>query len=690
MIHRHSFLPRSLPVKTFLLQSCFAVALGFATLTADASAELQRPEGAMTSMTMHGNPKYPDGFKHYDYVNPDAPKGGDLRMSAMGTFDSLNQFIERGTSVAGTGYVFDTLMAHSYDEPFTMYPLLARYVERAPDNSSITFHLNPNAHFHDGHPVTAEDVVFSLNILREKGAPFYRAYYGDIEKAEALSRYSVRFVFKHNQNRELPLIISQLTVLPKHHWDKEENNFDAANMTLPLGSGPYKIRSVDSGRSIVYERVEDYWARDLPVNKGRYNFDNIQFDYFRDENVALQAMKAGKYNIRFEYSALNWATAYDIPATRSGDLKLESIRTLSPQGMQGFAFNTRREIFQDPKVRRALQAALDFEWLNNNLFFGSYYRTTSYFANSTMEATGIPEGDELALLEPFREQLPEQLFSEPYTLPAYDGSGQIRSQIRDSLRLLSEAGWTLEGGVLKNKQGEPFKFEILLMQSSMERVALPFKKNLEQLGIDASIRVVDASQYVNRMRSFDFDMTVVRYGQSSSPGNEQRDFWGSEAADAPGTRNYMGIKNPVVDSLTETLINAQSREDLETAAKALDRVLLWGEYIIPQWYYPNVRVAYWQPLEHPFKPSQDGSEAPQLYNFDLDSWWTGTGSAPAAVSGQDADSKAVADDASDISSDTFSDTFSDTGSNKSLWLGLILVLILAGWTLKKRSNRKDT
>ncbi|MCW7552518.1 extracellular solute-binding protein [Endozoicomonas gorgoniicola] len=673
MTHRYSFPIRFLPVKNALLQTCLTLALGLTALTADAAQTLQRPEGSQTSMTMHGAPKYPEGFRHYDYVNPEAPKGGALRMTAMGTFDSLNPFIEKGTSVAATAYMYDTLMAASYDEPFTMYPLLAQYVEMAPDNSSITFHLNPKARFHDGHPVTAEDVVFSLNTLLEKGTPFYRAYYGDIEKAEALSRYSVRFVFKHNQNRELPLIISQMTVLPKHFWEKEENDFQAANMSIPLGSGPYKIKSVDSGRSIEYQRVEDYWGKDLPVNVGRYNFDTIQLDYFRDENVALQATKAGKYNVRFEYSALNWATAYDIPATRNGELILESIKTLSPQGMQGFAYNTRRELFQNPKVRKALMAAFDFEWLNKNLFFNSYYRTNSYFANSTMSATGIPEGKELALLKPFSDQLPKELFTEPYTLPVYDGSGQIRSQIRNSLSLLSEAGWKLENGVLRNDKGEPFKFEILLIQSSMERVALAFKKNLEQLGVDATIRVVDASQYINRLRKFDYDMIVYRYGQSSSPGNEQRDFWGSAAADVPGSRNYMGIKNPVVDQLVDHLIHADSREDLETAVKALDRVLLWGEYMIPQYYYPNVRVAYWQPLEHPFKPTLDGSEAPQLYNFDLDSWWMGT--EPTSV--------VAATDTSEAPSEN------ELSGKTALWVALLVVLGLLVRFLNRRRSRNN-
>lgn len=667
MIQQQLSLPRSLPRKKTLLSVFCATALVFAT---GIQAIPGRPSGTETHMTMHGEPKYQEGFKHFEHVNPDAPKGGTLRMTSMGTFDSLNPFIDKGSSAIGLGYLYDTLMMHSFDEPFSTYPLVAQYVEQAPDNSSITFHLNPKARFHDGAPITAEDVVFSLNILKEKGAPFYRAYYGDIKKAEALSKLSVRFVFKHNQNRELPLIISQLTVLPKHFWEKEENDFAAANMSLPLGSGPYRIKSVDSGRSIAFERVEDYWAKDLPTSVGRYNFDSIQFDYYRDENVALQAFKAGEHNLRYEYIARNWATAYDFPAVNSGKVHMESIPSLSPQGMQGFAYNTRREIFADPRVRKALMAALDFEWLNNNLFYGSYIRSKSYFSNSTMSATGLPEGDELALLEPWRKQLPEALFDEPYTVPVNDGSGQVRQHLKKSLRLLSEAGWNLDNGVLRNNRGEPFKFDILLVNASMERVALPFTRNLSLLGIDASVRVVDSSQYINRLRNYDFDMIVTVYPQSSSPGNEQKDFWGSQAADIPSSRNYIGIKSPVVDSLIETVINAGSRVDLETAVKALDRVLLWGEYIIPQWHFPFDRIAYWEPLRHPFRSDKSDSEAPVLYRMDLDSWW------------MDPDVKVPAPD-----QNPQPEAESSSGGT---WLYLLLAaLILAGWILQKRSNRKN-
>ena len=535
----------------------------------------------VSSMTMHGETKYQPGFKHFDYVNPEAPKGGTLRMASMGTFDSLNPYIDKGTSAAGLTSIYDTLMTSSSDEPFSMYPLLAQYAEPAADNSSITFHLNPRARFHDGKPVTAEDVVYTFNLLLEHGAPFYKAYYGDISKVEALSKLSVRFLFKHNNNPELPLITSQLPVLPKHFWEKEENDFKAANLSQPLGSGPYRISAVDGGRSISFERVKDYWGKDLPVNKGRHNFDIRRYDYYRDENVSLQALKAGEYDLRFEYVARNWATAYDIPAVADGKLKMELIPSKSTEGMQGFVYNLRREIFSDPLVRQALMYALDFEWLNRNLFFDSYIRSTSYFSNSEMAATGLPDKEELKLLEPWRDQLPEKLFTEPYTLPVTDGSGQVRPQLSKALKLLEQAGWKLDRGVLKNEKGEPFKFDILLVQASMERVVLPFRKNLSQLGIETNIRTVDVSQYINRIRSYDFDMLISRYPQSSSPGNEQLNFWGSAAADQPGSRNLIGIKSPVVDDLIEKIIKADSREDLVTATKALDRVLLWDNTLFP-------------------------------------------------------------------------------------------------------------
>ncbi|WP_252179951.1 extracellular solute-binding protein [Endozoicomonas sp. 4G] len=601
-----STIVRVLPVATLFLS------LSMITVPVKAEDAINKSP----SLSLYGDSKYPKDFKHFDYVNPDAPKGGTLRMASMGTFDSLNPFIEKGTPAEGLSLIYDTLMTSSADEPFTMYALVAEYAEPAIDNSGITFHLNAKARFHDGQPITAEDVVYSFELLRDKGSPLYRAYYGDIAKAEALSKRSVRFVFKHNRNPELPLIITQLPVLPKHFWEQDSNHFEQANLTHPLGSGPYKIHSAEPGRSIAYKRVDDYWGKDLPVNKGRYNFDVRRYDYYRDSNVAMQALKAGEYDLHFENIARNWATAYNTPAVQKGQLIKESIATKAPQGMQGFVFNLRRDIFKDINVRKALNYALDFQWLNKNLFYNSYARTESYFANSDMEATGIPEGKELAYLEPWREQLPAELFTEPHQLPVTDGSGRIRSQLSQALTLMKQAGWKLENGTLR-KNGKPFEFEILLHDSSMEKVALPMKKNLEAMGIKATLRIVDVSQYINRLRSFDFDMVVSRIPQSSSPGNEQKDFWSSESADLPGSRNLAGIKNPVVDGLIKEVINAESRENLVAAVKALDRVLLWNEYMIPQWYLDSRRVAYWQPLKHPLS---DPDQEP-LYQFDLDTWW---------------------------------------------------------------------
>lgn len=596
------------------------VALSFAAYSSARSSEtasdILSSTDAQTTLVLHGDAKYGQPgttFKHFDYVNPDAPKGGSLRMAASGTFDSLNPYTNKGTPVTGIGLVYDTLMTQSRDEPFSLYPLIAESAEKAGDNSSITFNLNPRARFHDGKAITANDVKYTFELLTQKGHPFYRSYYSEVESVTALSDRRVRFNFKHANNPELPFILSELPVLPKHYWELEENDFSSASLKAPLGSGPYQVINVDGGRSITYHRVKDYWAQDLPVNVGRYNFDEISYDYYRDEHVALQALKAGEYDLRYENVAKNWATAYDVPAVHRGDLILATIPTRNPAPIQGFAFNLRRDSFQDPLVRRAIGYALDFEWLNRNLFHNSYIRSQSYFGNSGMEASGIPEGEELKLLQPWRNQLPEKLFTEPYTLPVTDGSGNIRPQLQKALTLLKSAGWSLDKNRLVNNQGQPLKIELLIAQPSLERVALPFKKNLEQMGIELNIRTVDLSQYINRIRDFDYDMIVVGYGQSASPGNEQTGFWGSKAADTKGSRNYMGIQSPVVDAMIANVINAGSREELTTAVKALDRVLLWGEYLIPQWYYPYDRIAHSSRLLRP--------ETDPLYSTDIYTWW---------------------------------------------------------------------
>jgi microcin C transport system substrate-binding protein len=555
-------------------------------------------------IAMYGDLKYGPDFKHFDYVNPDAPKGGTLRLAnvSSSTFDSLNPYILKGASAAGLGLTYDTLTTQSLDEPFSEYGLVAKTIEVAPDRSWVRYTLRPEARFHDGTPITAEDVVFSLNILKEKGHPQYRLYYRDVLRAEKTGEREVTFYFKDGKNRELPLIVGQMPVLPKHYW--ADKDFAKTTLKAPLGSGPYRIASVEQGRRIVYERVKDYWGKDLPVNRGRFNFDRITYDYYRDGTVALQALKAGEYDLRQENVAKNWATAYGIPAVEQGVLKKVEIRHQLPTGMQGFFYNTRREIFKDPRVREALAYAFDFEWTNKNLFNGAYTRTKSYFSNSELAAREPPSKAELKLLEPYRDQLPERVFTKVYEPPKTDGKGAPRKNLRTAMRMLNAAGWKVKDGVLTNVEtGRPMKFEILLVNPSFERIVLPFIRNLKRLGIQANARTVDPTQYQNRMDDFDFDMTVGVVGESLSPGNEQREFWGCEAAKTPGSRNIAGICDPVIDHLVDQVINAPDRPSLVTRVHALDRTLLWHFYVIPHWHIDSFRVAYWdkfgRPAENP-------------------------------------------------------------------------------------------
>jgi microcin C transport system substrate-binding protein len=566
-------------------------------------------------VAMHGDLKYGPDFDHFDYVNPDAPKGGTATFSVNGTFDSLNPFIIRGVPAAGVGTLFESLTMQSADEPFSEYGLLAESVEMPDDRSWVAFTLRPEARWHDGQPVTVEDVIFSLNTLRENGQPFYRAYYKNVLEAVPAGERRVKFTFDETTNRELPLILGQMPVLPKHYYEQVE--FDRTTLTPPLGSGPYRIKSLEPGRNIVYERVADYWGADLPVNRGSYNFDEVRYEYFRDANVALEAFKAGGYDIRIENSSKFWATAYVGPMFDAGWIVTEEIPHELGTGMQGFAYNLRRPLFQDPKVREALAYAFDFEWTNRTIMYGQYTRTESYFSNTELAAEGLPSAAELELLEPFRDQLSEEVFTTVYQAPSTDGEGGLRQNLRTALRLLREAGWSVENGRLMNAQGEPFQFEILLNGPLFERHVLPFIKNLERLGIEATLRSVDPAQYQNRMDDFDFDMTVESFGQSLSPGNEQREFWGSDVADVRGSRNTIGIKSPVVDALIDRIIEAPTREDLVTATRALDRVLLWGHYMIPHWHSRIFRVAYWDKFERP------DNNPP--YGLPLFSWWVDPG-----------------------------------------------------------------
>jgi microcin C transport system substrate-binding protein len=563
-------------------------------------------------LSLFGELKYGPDFKHFEYANPDAPKGGTMRLAAIGTYDNLNPYTVRGVSAAGIGQIFDTLMLSSEDEPGSEYGLIAESVELAPDNLSVLYTLRKEARFHDGSPITAEDVVWTFNTLREKGQPIYRSYYGDVTEIVPEGERGVRFRFKSADNRELPQILGQMPVLSKKYW--ADRDFTRTTLEPPLGSGPYMIDSVDAGRSITYRRVPDYWGADVPARKGRSNVDVIRYDYYRDATIALEALKAGQYDVRLENSSKAWAMAYDGPALRQGLLRKEEIANQLPQGMQGFGYNLRRPMFQDPRVREALAYAFDFEWSNKNLFYDAYIRTRSYFDNSELAATGVPKGAELEILEAFRGQIPDEVFTEEYNPPKYDGSGNIRDGLRAALKLLNEAGWSVKSGKLVNDQtGEPFEFEILLVQPEFERIVLPLVRNLGRMGITARVRTVDSSQYQKRMDTFDFDMAVMSFGQSLSPGNEQRDYWGSQAADQEGSRNLLGIKNPVIDALIEELIKSPDRDALIARTRALDRVLQWGFYVIPNYHTSVFRIAYWDKFRRP--------EISPKYGIGLDTWW---------------------------------------------------------------------
>ena len=466
-------------------------------------------------IAMHGDLKYPADFKHFDYVNPNAPKGGEVRLSAIGGFDSFNPFIIKGREAAGIGRIYDTLMVPSADEPFSMYCLICETVEVPDDRSWVIFHLNPKARWWDGKAITADDVIWTFNTLFEKGAPIYRFYYGNVAKVEKTDPQSVKFTFKPGSNRELPLILGELPVLPKHYW--EAKDFSATTLDPPLGSGAYRVKEFEANRSVVFERVKDYWAANHPVQRGQDNFDIIRYDYYRDTTVALEAFKAGNYDFRLENTSKDWATAYDTPAVRSGQIVKRAIKHSRPTGMQGFVYNLRRPLFQDPLVRRALSFAFDFEWSNKTLFYGQYKRTSSFFENSDLASSGLPKGDELALLEKYRDKLPKDVFDTVYTNPKTDGSGNIRPNLRTAVKMLRDAGWDIDEKTHKltnTKTGAVFQFEILLVQPEFERIVLPFKQNLARLGVGVQVRTVDSAQYQKRVQDFDFDMIVTSWGES--------------------------------------------------------------------------------------------------------------------------------------------------------------------------------
>lgn len=549
-------------------------------------------------------PKYGPDFTHFDYVNPDAPKGGQLRLGAQGTFDSFHPFIPKGNSVS-TGSV-ETLTVSSADEPFTVYGLIAETMEWPNDRSWVIFNLRPEAKWHDGVPITADDVVWSFNTLVEDGNPQYRFYYASVETVEKLGPRKVRFKFKEVGNKELPLIAGQIPVLPKHYW--ESRDFTKTTLEPPLGSGPYRVTDFEAGRYIVQERVPDYWGAHLAVNRGRNNFDRIRTSFFRDATAIRLALKSGDIDYREENQAKAWAADYDVPAVAKGWLRKELFEHELPTGMQGFVMNTRREVFRDPRVRRALAYAFDFEWTNRNLFNSQYTRTTSYFSNSPLAASGLPDGAELEVLKEFESDLPSAVFTEPLAVPVTDGSGWPRDNLRQAFALLKEAGWQIDDLKLVHQEtGRAMTFEILLVSPAFERIVLPFMRNLTRLGIDARIRLVDQTQYINRFRQFDFDMMVWVWGQSETPGNEQREFWSSQAAENPGSRNLAGINDPVVDELIERIIQSDSRSELNIRTRALDRVLLKGYYVIPNWHIRADRVLYWDRFSRPPTPVRTGA-----------------------------------------------------------------------------------
>lgn len=564
-------------------------------------------------VAMHGEVKYPSNFTHFDYVWPDAPKGGVLKQAAFGSFDTFNPYTIKGASAPGIGLLFDTLMVESLDEPFSQYGLVAQKIEMPKDRSWVAFELHPQARFSDGSPITPEDIVFTFNILRQKGLPQYRYYFGDVQRVEKTSPGRVLFTFKEGSNRELPLILGQMPVLSQKDWS--DKDFSATTLTPPLGSGPYRIKSFELNRFIVYERNPDYWAKDLPVNKGQYNFDEIRYDIYRDTTVAVEAFKAGAYDVRIENEAKKWATAYDFDSLKTGKVKRLEVHHGLPSGMQGFVFNTRRPLFKDKRVRKALGYAFDFNWSNQNLFYGAYTRTTSFFDNSSMAAKGLPVGEEKALLEKYKDQLAPEVLTQAISQPSAQ-NGNMRPLLKEALDLFKSAGWTVQNGVLQNAQKEPFEFEILLDSSgasAWERIVLPFVRNLKKLGIQAHVRVMDALQYKHRLDTFDFDVFVMVWGQSLSPGNEQRYFWGSDAAHQAGSYNFAGIQDSVVDALIEEVIAAETRESLEAAVRALDRVLLHGYYVIPHWYTPTIKLIYWDKFGRP--------DVEPLKGLSLMTWW---------------------------------------------------------------------
>lgn len=590
------------------------------TILSDVSlkAETEQKTIPKYGVALYGEPKYGPDFKHTDYVNPDAPKGGVLKLGSSGTFDSLNPFIMRGISYPHSNLNYDTLCASTADEPYSVYGVIAESIEFPKDRSWVTFVLRKEARWHDGTPITAEDVVFTFNTMMKKGYPGFRFYYSCVKSVEALGPRKVRFNIKKGEaNHEIPMIISGISIIPKHYW--ENRDFEATTLEPPLCSGPYKIKSFEVGRYIEFERVKDYWGKDLPIRVGHNNFDQIKIIFYRDQTVELEAFKSGDFDWRVEYAAKNWAKAYDIPAVKNGILIKELFHHKRAENTYGLVFNTRKEIFADRRVRKALGYAFDFEWTNKKLFYSAYTRLRSYFNNTDLEAKGVPKGDELKVLRDLEEKYPDYVWPEvftekfnPVSTPEWKDANShkrhVRANLLEARRILKEAGWYIRKSDMKlvnnkylDSEGnlKPFEFTFLLNSPTFEAILLPMTRSLKRLGITATVRTVDSAQYMNRLKSFDYDCIVYVWGSSLCPGNEQFDMWSSESCDTQGSANYAGVKSPAVDEIMRRLIVSKTRDELRTYASALDRLLQWGYYMIPCWGINYDRIAYWDKLDHP-------------------------------------------------------------------------------------------
>jgi microcin C transport system substrate-binding protein len=566
-------------------------------------------------LSVFGDLKYPADFQHFDYVNPDAPKGGkasQIGTASLTTFDSFNMFILKGDAAQGMELVFDALMARATDEPDAVYGLVAESADVAPDRMSVTFKMRPEAKFADGSPVTADDVVFSFKTIKTKGHPAFSIPLRDVKSAEALDPHTVRYTFQGELVRDLPITVATLPILSKAYYSTHD--FEKTTLEPPLGSGPYKVGPFKAGTYVTFVRRPDYWAKDLPVNRGLYNFDELRYEYYRDRTLELEGLLAGNIDFREEFTSKDWATGYNRQPVKDGRIKLLTLPDERPSGAQGFFINTRREKFKDPRVREALGLAFDFEWSNKNLFFGLYTRTASYFENSDLKAVGPPSPEELALLEPFRDKLPAAVFGEPVTPPVTDGSGNNRVQLRQATKLLADAGWQQTPQGVRNAAGQPLSIEILMDSPSFERIIAPYVKILKSIGIDATMRMVDAAQYERRMKDFDFDLTTQRYALRLTPGIELKNYWGSQAATTNGSFNLAGIADPVLDQLIDKIVAAKSRAELVTATRAADRVLRAGYYWVPQWYKGAHNLAFWDKFGWP-------ETKPKYERGALETWW---------------------------------------------------------------------